>query len=117
MRSFPGTLLREVIQMAVKVRIPTPLQRLTQGKEEVEGMPGSIIAVVEDLDKRFPGIGERISENGKIRRFVNIYVNEEDIRFLKAEDTIVKDGDEVSIVPAIAGGSLTVNGARGVGAR
>lgn len=92
--------------MAVKVRIPTPLQRLTQGKEEVEGKPGTIKELVKELDKNFPGIGERISEGGKIRRFVNIYVNEEDIRFLKAEETSVKDGDEVSIVPAIAGGSL-----------
>lgn len=90
--------------MAVKVRIPTPLQRLTQGKEEVEGVPGSVMQLVTDLDKRFPGLAERISEGGKIRRFVNIYVNEEDIRFLKAEDTEVRDGDEVSIVPAIAGG-------------
>ncbi len=90
--------------MAVKVRIPTPLQRLTQGKEEVEGKPGTVIELVTDLDKRFPGIGERISEGGKIRRFVNIYVNEEDIRFLKGEETAVKDGDEISIVPAIAGG-------------
>lgn len=90
--------------MAVKVRIPTPLQRLTQGKEEVEGISGTIMELVNDLDKRFPGIGERISDGGRIRRFVNIYVNEEDIRFLKGEDTAVKDGDEVSIVPAIAGG-------------
>jgi molybdopterin synthase sulfur carrier subunit len=90
--------------MAVKVRIPTPLQRLTQGKEEVEGRPGTIIELVNDLDKRFAGIGERISEGGKIRRFVNIYVNDEDIRFLSNESTAVKDGDEVSIVPAIAGG-------------
>lgn len=90
--------------MGVKVRIPTPLQRLTQGKEEVEGIPGTIVELVADLDKRFPGLGERISEGGKIRRFVNIYVNEEDIRFLKAEETAVKDGDEISIVPAIAGG-------------
>jgi molybdopterin synthase sulfur carrier subunit len=90
--------------MAVKVRIPTPLQRLTQGKEEVEGIPGTVIELVNTLDKTFPGIAERISENGKIRRFVNIYLNEEDIRFLNAEETVVKDGDEVSIVPAIAGG-------------
>ncbi|MBI5204449.1 MAG: MoaD/ThiS family protein [Nitrospirae bacterium] len=90
--------------MAVKVRIPTPLQRLTQGKEEVDGVSGTIMNLVADLDRRFPGIAERISDGGKIRRFVNIYVNEEDIRFLKAEDTTVKDGDEVSIVPAIAGG-------------
>ncbi len=91
--------------MAVKVRIPTPLQRLTQGKEEVEGVAGTIINLVADLEKKYPGISERISEGGKIRRFVNIYVNEEDIRFLSAENTTVKDGDEVSIVPAIAGGS------------
>ena len=91
--------------MAVKVRIPTPLQRLTQGQEEVEGVPGTIISLVDDLERKFPGIAERISENGKIRRFVNIYLNDEDIRFLNAEETAVKDGDEVSIVPAIAGGS------------
>lgn len=90
--------------MAVKVRIPTPLQRLTQGKEEVEGTPGTVIELINDLDRKFPGLGERISEGGKVRRFVNIYVNEEDIRFLRAEETPVKDGDEVSIVPAIAGG-------------
>ena len=90
--------------MAVKVRIPTPLQKLTQGQEEVEGKPGTISELIHDLDKRFPGIGERISEAGKVRRFVNVYVNEEDIRFLKAEETEVKDGDEVSIIPAIAGG-------------
>ncbi|MFN3395977.1 MAG: MoaD/ThiS family protein [Thermodesulfovibrionales bacterium] len=94
--------------MAVKVRIPTPLQRLTQGKEEVEAEPGTIIEVITDLDRRFPGLGERISEGGKVRRFVNIYVNEEDIRFLQAENTPVKDGDEVSIVPAIAGGGEEV---------
>ena len=91
--------------MAVKVRIPTPLQRLTQGQEEVESVPGTIISLVNELDKKYPGIAERISENGKIRRFVNIYLNDEDIRFLHAEVTAVKDGDEVSIVPAIAGGS------------
>ncbi len=90
--------------MAVKVRIPTPLQRLTNGQEEVEGKPGKIIDMIEDLDSRYPGLAERVSEGGKIRRFVNVYVNEEDIRFLKAEETEVKDGDEVSIVPAIAGG-------------
>ncbi len=91
--------------MSVKVRIPTPLQRLTQGKEEVEGSTGTIIEVINDLDRRFPGIAERITENGKVRRFVNIYLNDEDIRFLNTEQTAVKDGDEVSIVPAIAGGA------------
>lgn len=90
--------------MAVKVRIPTPLQKLSDGKDEVEGEPGTIISLINNLDKRFPGIGERISEGGRIRRFINIYLNDEDIRFLKNEETEVKDGDEVSIVPAIAGG-------------
>ncbi len=92
--------------MAVKVKIPVPLQRLTQGKEEVEGEAGTVISLIESLDKKYPGIGERISEGGKIRRFVNIYVNEEDIRFLDNEQTPVKDGDVVSIVPAIAGGLI-----------
>jgi len=90
--------------MAVKVRIPTPLQKLSDGKDEVEGEPGTIISLINNLDKRFPGIGERISEGGRIRRFINIYLNDEDIRFLKNEETEIKDGDEVSIVPAIAGG-------------
>ncbi|MBA4348800.1 MAG: molybdopterin synthase sulfur carrier subunit [Thermodesulfovibrio sp.] len=62
--------------------------------------------LINDLDRKYSGIAERISEGGKVRRFVNIYVNEEDIRFLQAELTQVKDGDEVSIVPAIAGGSV-----------
>lgn len=92
--------------MAVKVKIPVPLQRLTQGKEEVEGEAGTIITLINGLDEKYPGLAERISEAGKVRRFVNIYVNEEDIRFLKNEDTEVKDSDEISIVPAIAGGSL-----------
>jgi len=90
--------------MAVKVRIPVPLQRLTKGKGEVEGQGMTIIELIKNLDDQYPGIGERISEGGKVRRFVNIYVNEEDIRFLKNEVTEIKDGDEVSIVPAIAGG-------------
>jgi Molybdopterin converting factor, small subunit len=92
--------------MAVKVRIPTPLQKLTEGKEEVEAASGTIIEIVNGLDKKYAGIAERISDAGKIRRFVNIYVNEEDIRFLKGEQTPVQDGDIVSIVPAIAGGCL-----------
>ena len=91
--------------MSVKVKIPVPLQRLTQGKEEVEGETGTVMSLVNDLNEKYPGLAERISENGKIRRFVNIYVNEEDIRFLKSEETTVKDGDVVSIVPAIAGGT------------
>jgi len=92
--------------MSIRVLIPVPLQRLTQGKQEVEGKAGTVIGLVADLDKRYPGIAERISVDGKIRKFVNIYLNEDDIRFLKVEETEVKDGDEISIVPAIAGGGL-----------
>ncbi|MBN2654128.1 MAG: MoaD/ThiS family protein [Nitrospirae bacterium] len=91
--------------MAVTVRIPTPLQKLTNGVEEVESSSGSVMDIINDLDAKFPGIGERLAENGKVRRFVNIYVNEEDIRFLQAELTFINDGDEISIIPAIAGGS------------
>ena len=90
--------------MAVKVKIPVPLQRLTQGQAEVEGAAGTIISLITTLDQKYPGLSERITDSGKLRRFVNIYVNEEDVRFLKNEGTEVKDGDEVSIVPAIAGG-------------
>ena len=91
--------------MAVTVKIPVPLQRITQGKEEVEGAAGTIISLINDLEKNYPGLAERITEDGKLRRFVNVYVNEEDVRFMKNEETEVKDGDEVSIVPAIAGGA------------
>lgn len=90
--------------MAVTVRIPTPLQKLTGGSESVEGRPGTVIELIEFLDSQYAGIAERIAEDGKVRRFVNVYVNDEDVRFLDAEATVVKDGDEVSIVPAIAGG-------------
>ena len=90
--------------MSVKVRIPTPLQKIAGGREEVDVPPGRIIDILGELDRQFPGIAGRISEGGKIRRFINVYVNEDDIRFLEGENTAVKDGDEVSIVPAIAGG-------------
>jgi molybdopterin synthase sulfur carrier subunit len=90
--------------MSVKVKVPVPLQRLTEGKEEIEGEKGTIIALITGLDQKYPGIAERISEGGKLRRFVNVYVNEEDVRFLNNEETSVDDGDVVSIVPAIAGG-------------
>ena len=91
--------------MSVRVRIPTPLRRFTGGAEEV-GVGGETIAsAIEDLESKFPGIKERLcDEQGKVRRFVNIYVNGDDIRFLSSLETPVKEGDEVSIVPAIAGG-------------
>ena len=91
--------------MAVKVRIPTPLQKLTQEKAEVEVNAKTIGDLIEALNQSYPGIKERIcDEQGNLRRFVNVFLNEEDIRFLEKEKTPLKDGDEVSIVPAIAGG-------------
>ncbi len=91
--------------MAAKVRIPTPLRKLTNDEELVEVKPGTIADAINELQTRFPGIKERlIDESGGVRRFVNVYVNEEDIRFLQNQDTPLKDGDEISIIPAIAGG-------------
>jgi MoaD family protein len=91
--------------MAVKVIIPTPLQKLTKNQADVEANGSNIRELIDDLEKNFPGLKERIcDETGKIRRFINIYVNEEDVRFLKQDETLLKDGDEVSIIPAIAGG-------------
>ncbi len=92
--------------MAVTVRIPTPLQRLTSGQAEVQCDGKTVVDLLGDLERRYPGIKERICDpQGKLRRFVNIFVNEEDIRFMQGDQTAVKDGDEVSIIPAIAGGS------------
>ena len=91
--------------MAATVRIPTPLRKLTNEQETVEVESATIGAAVEELEGKFPGIKERIvDEEGEIRRFVNVYVNEEDIRFLENQDTPLKEGDDVSIIPAIAGG-------------
>jgi len=91
--------------MAITVRIPTPLQRLTNGAGEVQCEGKNVSELLSDLDKRYPGVKERIcDETGKLRRFVNVFVNEEDIRFLQGDQTAIKDGDEVSIIPAIAGG-------------
>jgi sulfur-carrier protein len=91
--------------MPVRVLIPTPLQRLTQNQGEVTVEGGDIHEVISNLEVQFPGVKARLcDEHGTLRRFVNIYINEEDIRFLKGESTPLKDGDEVSIVPAIAGG-------------
>lgn len=93
--------------MSVKVKIPSPLQKITKDQEEVEASGDTVAAVLADLEKSYPGIQDRICDDkGKVRRFVNIYVNEEDIRFLKGEETPLKDGDELSIIPAIAGGEI-----------
>ena len=91
--------------MAIKVRVPTPLMKLTDNKSEVTAEGDTIADIINDLENQFNGIKDRIcEESGAPRRFINIYLNEEDIRFLEGEKSIVKDGDEVSIIPAIAGG-------------
>ncbi|MDP2912888.1 MAG: MoaD/ThiS family protein [Candidatus Omnitrophota bacterium] len=96
--------------MIIKVRIPTPLQKLTKDKDLVECSAGTVKELVGALEKEYPGIKDRLcDENGKIRRFLNIYVNDEDIRFLEMDKTPLKDGDEVSIIPAIAGGNFSAS--------
>ena len=91
--------------MPVTVRIPTPLRAVAKGNANVEAKGTTIGDVIGDLERQFPGLRERlVDESGELRRFINIYVNQEDIRFLQAKKTGLKDGDEVSIVPAIAGG-------------
>lgn len=92
--------------MSVKVRIPTPLQKLTNDQEEIELKASSVREMINELEKKYPGIKARIcDDSGNVRRFVNIFLNEEDVRFLNKEETSLKDGDEVSIIPAIAGGA------------
>ena len=93
--------------MAVKVRIPTPLMKLTNNQSEVSAEGATIADILNNLESQYNGIKERIcDETGAPRRFINIYLNEEDIRFLDGEKTSVKEGDEISIIPAIAGGAL-----------
>jgi molybdopterin synthase sulfur carrier subunit len=92
--------------MAVKILIPTPLQKLTGGNGEVTLEAANVAGAVAGLEAQFPGIRERLcDDSGKLRRFVNVYLNNEDIRFLENEETALKDGDELSIIPAIAGGN------------
>jgi sulfur-carrier protein len=91
--------------MPVNVLIPTPLRKLTNEQETVAGTAGTLAMLIDDLERQFPGLGARLTdESGNLRKFVNVYVNEEDVRFLSGKETEIKDGDTVSIVPAIAGG-------------
>lgn len=91
--------------MAVTVRIPTPLRKLTDNRSEIEIDGETVESLIGNMEASYPGIKDRIcDESGKVRRFINIYINEEDIRFLDGTDTTVKAGDRISIVPAIAGG-------------
>jgi molybdopterin synthase sulfur carrier subunit len=89
----------------VTVLIPTPLREFTDGDSEVTGSGGNVSELIDDLDEKYPGIKERIcNEDGELREFLNVYLNDEDIRFQEELDTDINDGDEVSIIPAIAGG-------------
>jgi len=91
--------------MAVTINIPTPLRKLTSNQAEVELEAASVGELVENLEEAYAGIKEKLTDqSGDIRRYVNIYINDEDIRFLDGKDTALSDGDVVSIVPAIAGG-------------
>ena len=93
--------------MSVKIRIPSPLRGLTNNLDVVAGEGGTLLACIDALESAYPGIKDRIcDEGGEIRRFVNVYVNGEDVRFLRGLETQLTPGDEVSIVPAVAGGSL-----------
>ena len=91
--------------MAVTVRIPTPLRTLTGGADEVPADGGTVGEVIENLEANHPGMTDRLCDDKGVRRFVNLYANDEDIRFLDNLETALKDGDTLSIVPAIAGGS------------
>ncbi|MCL4473001.1 MAG: MoaD family protein [Actinobacteria bacterium] len=90
--------------MSVKVRIPSQLRQLTSGEGMVEMDAGTIGEIIMELENRHPGMAERLLDEGEVRRFINIYVNGDDIRFASGLDTEVADGAEVSIVPAVAGG-------------
>ncbi len=90
--------------MAIKVQIPTPMRQHTDNQTTVEAAGGTVKAVLDDLAAKFPALSQRIFDNGQVRRFVNIYLNDEDIRYLDNLATPVKDGDELAIIPAVAGG-------------
>ena len=91
--------------MSVKVRIPTPLRGLTRDQDVVAGDEGTLAACIEGLETAYPGLKDRICDDtGELRRFVNIYINGEDVRFMDGLASALKSGDEVSIVPAVAGG-------------
>lgn len=92
--------------MSVLIRIPTPLRRMTNGQAKIELDSGTMGELVAQLDASYPGIKERlVDEEGELHYYVNIYLNGEDVQFLQGLDTSTKSGDEISIVPAVAGGS------------
>jgi len=94
----------EISEMAIEVRIPTILRNLTDGAKSVEGKGGTLDELFGDLDARHPGLRGRLVDEKGLRRFVNVYLNDEDVRFLGGLDTQVSDGDTVTVLPAVAGG-------------
>jgi molybdopterin synthase sulfur carrier subunit len=91
--------------MAVEVRIPTILRPYTAGEKAVEGAGATLDELIADLESRHPGLRERLVENDQLRRFVNVYLNDEDVRFLGGLSATVAEGDNVTILPAVAGGA------------
>ncbi|GGM07280.1 MoaD/ThiS family protein [Nakamurella endophytica] len=90
--------------MSVAVSVPTILRPMTKGEKSVTAEGGTLAEVISDLDGRYAGLGDRLVKNGTLHRFVNIYVNDEDVRFTGGLETAVSDGDQVTILPAVAGG-------------
>ena len=90
--------------MAIEVRIPTILRPYTKDQKTVEAEGSTLSAVISDLDEKYTGLGERLLENGALRRYINVYVNDEDVRFLGGLETLIKDGDSITVLPAVAGG-------------
>ena len=97
-------MLGEVVTMAVEVRVPTILRTFTGGEKVVTAEGSSLETVIKDLDTNYPGIGERLLDDSGLRRFVNVYVNDEDVRFLDGLSTQVSENDSITILPAVAGG-------------
>jgi molybdopterin synthase sulfur carrier subunit len=90
--------------MAITVHIPTPMRQHTDGQTSVEASGSTVQGVLDDLGAKYPGLTPRLFDQGQLRRFINLYLNDEDVRYLDNLDTAVKDGDELSIIPAVAGG-------------
>jgi molybdopterin synthase sulfur carrier subunit len=90
--------------MAIKIQIPTPMRQHADGKTTVEVAGATVQAALADLSAKYPAIAERVFKDGKVRQFINVYLNNEDIRYLDSLATPVKDGDELAIIPAVAGG-------------
>jgi molybdopterin converting factor small subunit len=90
--------------MPIEVRIPTILRPYTKDQKSVAAEGATLSAVISDLDAKYAGLGERLLENGALRRFINVYVNDEDVRFLGGLEAAIKDGDSITVLPAVAGG-------------